>query len=149
MAWRLQENTIDSINTLIYYGWYPSYTIQDCCYAARWQKFSSINFNFQRVRLFKFTASVIRSSGIGMMSLSGCNTGFVLIHHKDIIWASWCLKSPATWLFVRQLVHTNNKNIKALYYWSFVRGICQSLVSSPHKAPVMQEAFLCHYIMMI
>ena len=33
------------------------------------------------------------------------------------------------------------KNIKALLYGSFARGIHQSLVHSPHKRPVMQKEF--------
>ena len=63
------------------------------------------------------------------------------IHHSDVAWAAWYLKSLATRLFVQQLYQANNI---AQHYWSFVRGIHQQLVDSPHKGPVMQTAFPCH-----
>ena len=49
-------------------------------------------------------------------------------------WASSCPKSPATRMFVQQLVKTSVKeNTKAPPYWSFVRGIHRWSVDSPHK----------------
>ena len=46
-----------------------------------------------------------------------------VLHYCDVIWGSWCLISPAAWLFVQQLVHSNNKeNIKALYSWPLIKG---------------------------
>ena len=46
------------------------------------------------------------------------------------------LQSPATQLFVQQLVLTNNKeNIKASHYQPFVRGIHQWLANYFYKAP--------------
>ena len=40
-----------------------------------------------------------------------------------------------------------HRNMKALHYWPFERGIHQWLVDSPHKGPVMQKAFPCYDIM--
>ena len=61
------------------------------------------------------------------------------------IWASWRLRSSANWLFVQELVHGDNKaNIKAPHHWAFVR----SPADSPHKGPVMWEAFPCHAVIM-
>ena len=67
-------------------------------------------------------------------------------HYSDVTWSSWYLKTPATELFVEQLVQGNIKrNIKD--HWTFVRGILQWLVDSPHKGPVTQTAFPCHDIL--
>ena len=39
---------------------------------------------------------------------------YYILHYSDVTWASWHLKSPATWLFFQQFVLTNNKeNIKS------------------------------------
>ena len=39
-------------------------------------------------------------------------------HCSHFTWALWCLESLATWLFIQQIVQTNNKeNINALHYW--------------------------------
>ena len=73
-------------------------------------------------------------------------SSFMVIHHNDVTWLTWHLKSPATWLFVQQLVPANIKeNIEARHYWPFMRGIHQSpvdfpswwLMDSPHKGPFM------------
>ena len=63
--------------------------------------------------------------------------------HADSIkvTSSWRLTSPAFRLFVQQLVKNNEGNIKARYYWSFVRQI------HAHKNSVnqvMRKAFSCH-----
>ena len=56
-------------------------------------------------------------------------------HYRDVTWALWYLKPPATLLLVHQLVQANSKeNIKAPHYWTFVT----------HKEPVMRKAFPCH-----
>ena len=50
-------------------------------------------------------------------------------------------RSLAAW----QLVEANNElNIKALFYWPFVRGIQWWPVDSPHKGPMIWKAFPCH-----
>ena len=57
------------------------------------------------------------------------------LHYRDVTWALWYLKPPATLLLVHQLVQANSKeNIKAPHYWTFVT----------HKEPVMRKAFPCH-----
>ena len=63
---------------------------------------------------------------------------------------SWCLISSAIWLWVQQLVVTNNKeDIKALHYWTFVRRIHHWWpVDSLHNGPVIQKVFRCHGIFM-
>ena len=61
----------------------------------------------------------------------------------DVTWFSWRLKSSATWMFVHQLVWAKSKwNIKARYYWPFVREIPKRSMDSPHKWPVMRKSFL-------
>ena len=70
-------------------------------------------------------------------------------HYNDFTLASWHLKSLANWLFVQQLVQDNNNEIKATYYWFFMREIYWWLVESPHKGPVKQKVFPCHDIIMI
>ena len=61
--------------------------------------------------------------------------------YYKVTWWSWYLKSPASWLFVEQLVQANIKNnIKTLHYCPFVRVIHWLPVDFPHKAPEMQKA---------
>ena len=75
------------------------------------------------------------------LSVSVYNSqNFFLFFFPEIstTWASWHLKLPALpTVFFQQLVRANNKENKAHYYWTFVRGIHQYLVDSPHKGPVM------------
>ena len=56
-------------------------------------------------------------------------------------WVFRHLKSLATELFVQQLVQVNKEALKAPHYWPFVRGVHRWPVDSPHKGPVMWEAF--------
>ena len=64
------------------------------------------------------------------------------LHYSYLTWASWHLRSLATWLFVEQLVTNNNKrNTKTLQYRPFVRGIDKSPMDSPHKRPESQPVF--------
>ena len=42
----------------------------------------------------------------------------------------------------------NNENITAVYYWSFVSGIHQWPVDSPHKGPVIQKGCLCRDVIL-
>ena len=52
--------------------------------------------------------------------------------------------------FVQQFIQVNNnKHIKVPHHCSFLRGIHWSPVDSPHKGPVMQEAFPCHDIITV
>ena len=61
------------------------------------------------------------------------------------IWATCCLKSSTTWLFVQQCVHVNIKEIiKAQRYWPFVKRIVRWLVVSTHQGPIMPKSFSCH-----
>ena len=53
-----------------------------------------------------------------------------LIHHSDITWASWGLKSWTHKQFVQQLQANIKANIKAPYYLPFVRGIRVFLTKS-------------------
>ena len=51
---------------------------------------------------------------------------------------------------IRHFLHPDIKgNIKVPKYQPFVRGIHQCPVDSPHKRPVMGNAFSCHDIIMI
>ena len=43
----------------------------------------------------------------------------------------------------------NQRNIKTLYYWPFVRGIQWWLMDSPDNGPVMQKVFPWHDIIMV
>ena len=63
--------------------------------------------------------------------------------------STWYLFSLGTWLFVEPFLQAYIKDsIKDAHYWPFVRGIHQWLVDSPHKGPVMHEAFACHEVIM-
>ena len=66
-------------------------------------------------------------------------------HYSDVTLVSWHLKSLATQLFVQ--AH-NKGNIKVPHNWRFGLGIHQWLVDSPHKGPVLRNAFPCHDIIM-
>ena len=68
--------------------------------------------------------------------------GWVLIGYTDSGWASWHLKLLATWLFVQQLVQTDNMEnlIKGMHHCACVRGIYQLLVDSPRKGPIILKA---------
>ena len=63
-------------------------------------------------------------------------------YYSDVTWASWCLKSLTTQLFIQQLVQTNE-------IWKFCItghwGIHKWPLNSPHKVPVIQKAFLWHH----
>ena len=62
-------------------------------------------------------------------------------HKSDVTSASWCFTSPATGVFIHQLVWANSKeNNKALYNWPFVRGI--------RWWPAMQKVFPWHDVIM-
>ena len=66
------------------------------------------------------------------------------LHLSDVTWAPSNLKSPATPLFVEQIVQACNKaNIKALRDWLFL-----SPAVSAHKGLVMLKTFPCHNIIM-
>ena len=57
-------------------------------------------------------------------------------------WPSWSVKSPSSWLFAQQLVHSHNKgNIKGRQYWPFVREIHRWPVDFPHNGSVMRKTF--------
>ena len=59
-------------------------------------------------------------------------------HCSDITWLSWHLKSPATQLFIWQLVQVNIRgNMKELHFLPFVRRIHWRQVDSPYKGPVL------------
>ena len=68
------------------------------------------------------------------------------LHHSDVTYMSWCLRSLATWLFIQQLYYAIDK--KALHYWPSFRGIHQSLVVSLHKGPLIWKLFLYYDIIM-
>ena len=70
-----------------------------------------------------------------------------LCHYNDVTWASWCLKSPLTRMFVRQHVHGDKKS-RAKHRCHFVRRINCSLWDSTQKGPVMWQEFPCHDISM-
>ena len=50
--------------------------------------------------------------------------------------------------FVHSLCRLTTKIFNALHNWPFVKGIHWWLVDSPHKGPVMCQAFPRHYIIM-
>ena len=70
------------------------------------------------------------------------------LYYINVTWASWCLKSLATGLFVQQSVWASIKENIKTWLLAFVRGIHRWLVDSPHKGPVMWKLFLCHDIIM-
>ena len=69
-------------------------------------------------------------------------------HYSDVIWGSWCVKSPETQLSVRQFIQANTQENKAPRYWPLVRGIYQSLVYFPYIWPLMQKKFPRHDLIM-
>ena len=63
-------------------------------------------------------------------------------------WASWSLKSPATWRFFSTVFRkTPKESIKAPRYRPFVRGFQRLPVDSPHKGSVAGKAFPWHGVM--
>ena len=43
-------------------------------------------------------------------------------HYNDVTWATWSFESPATQVYVQQLIQTDNKGyIKVQNYWPFMR----------------------------
>ena len=62
-------------------------------------------------------------------------------HYNDVTWASWCLRLLASRMLVEHLFRLTSKNHENSHYWSFVRGIHQWLVDSPHKGPEMWKMF--------
>ena len=73
--------------------------------------------------------------------LSHCLT---TAHNSDITWQSLHLKPQTTQPFVQHLQAFNEANIKPHITGPFARGIYQLPVDSPHKGPVMWQAFPCH-----
>ena len=84
-------------------------------------------------------------------SLDSTTTKLYSVHCSDATWASWHLKSPATWLFAQQLVQFNEEN-KASHHWPFERRIHSTPEDSPferrihstpedspHKGPVIHN----------
>ena len=71
-------------------------------------------------------------------------------HYSDVTWASWCLGSPATQVFVQQFVRANIKETPKLrntgHLWKEPTG--RPPVDSPHKGPVTQNVFPCHGLIM-
>ena len=69
----------------------------------------------------------------------------VQIYFGHFAWASWRLKSPATWLFPQKIVQAKSKrNIKTPHYSPFLVGCGYPQVTDgfPYRGPVMQKAFL-------
>ena len=65
-------------------------------------------------------------------------------HYREFTWASWCLKSPATWLFVQQCGQANNKERK--YQSSTLQSHCEGNLL--YIGPVMQKKFPCDDVIM-
>ena len=62
-------------------------------------------------------------------------------HYNKITWASWCRKSPASRMFVRQVVQALNKEIakgllKRIHWWL-----------SPRKGPITQNWFILWWLL--
>ena len=81
----------------------------------------------------------------------------IFIWKRDPIWRifPWChvgvMASPNydIWTVCWTPCQTNNnENITAVYYWSFVSGIHQWPVDSPHKGPVIQRGCPCRDVIM-
>ena len=52
-------------------------------------------------------------------------------HDIDVIWASWCLKQLAAWLFIQELVYAyNEENMKTQNLLALLEGSNQ-LISAP------------------
>ena len=71
-------------------------------------------------------------------------------HYSDITWVSWCLKLPATPLFVQQLVQANTKrkHQSAPSLAQSCKGNPLVIGGSPHGRPVMWKVFPWHNIIM-
>ena len=71
-------------------------------------------------------------------------TPYIWSYHTIIVTSALpCLKLLVTALFVQQLIPAvNNKNIKALQYWAFVRVIYRWPVDSPHQRPAVNMCWL-------
>ena len=72
----------------------------------------------------------------------------------DILWASWCLKSLSTRLFVQQHSSWQKKSSKLpitgpTWEESTRHRIHWWLVDSPHKQPVMWSMYPCHNVIML
>ena len=80
------------------------------------------------------------SSALAMELLQSCT--------KPSIWASE-RNSPTTTPLFNRLFRLTTKNIKAWFYWPFVKGIHWPPVDSLHKGPVMWRAFQCHDVITI
>ena len=65
-------------------------------------------------------------------------------HHSDVVWVSWCLKSPTIRQFVQRLVQVNNKATWKLCI-PFVRG---TTVGIPLQTAVKWKVFPCHDVSM-
>ena len=59
----------------------------------------------------KFLSTFHQNNGRSRLFLSFENEDVSLWYCSDITWAPWRLNSPAFWLFVQQLVQSNDKKI--------------------------------------
>ena len=68
-------------------------------------------------------------------------------HNTDVTWTPLRLESPATRLFIQQLMCANDKdNIEAPQLLEESTNI--ALVDSHHKGPVMRKSFSDHDVIM-
>ena len=71
-----------------------------------------------------------------------------LFHNSDVTWASWHLKSPATQLFVQQIVLANmNESINTQHYWLFYERNPLVTIGFPSQRVSNSESvtMLCHH----
>ena len=90
--------------------------------------------------------AMVKTQQVGKLNGHANSQPIMVVYHQhciDITWASWRLKSPATWPFVPQLVQAYMKeNIKDLNYRLFLRSEVKPTwwesTCFPHKWPVMR-----------
>ena len=71
------------------------------------------------------------------------------IHSSDVTPASWCLKTPATRVFVPQPIQTHsNGDTPKLRVSGFLWGEPPAPGGFPHKEPLMREKSPCHDVIM-
>ena len=58
------------------------------------------------------------------------------MHYNDVLWASWRLKTPVTWLFRQTVVQFSNKENQISTLLDFCEANPQERVSNEEKVSV-------------
>ena len=75
--------------------------------------------------------------------------GLLILHYNDVIISATASQITSLTIIYSIIQAQIKENIKAPRYWSFVRGIHQLLVNSPHKGPVTRKIFSFDYVIML